>query len=114
MVRQDRFVRSKSDPGSLPAKDEDIAYAPLTKLSRWIETRQITSERLTRIYLDRLERFNPKLRCAITITRELALKQAKQADQEIAAGQVSRAAARNSLGRERSARHSGNPDHVWR
>ena len=86
VVQQDRFVRSNSDPGSLPAKDEDIAYAPLTKLSRWIETRQITSERLTRIYLDRLERFNPKLRCAITITRELALKQAKQADQEIAEG----------------------------
>jgi Asp-tRNA(Asn)/Glu-tRNA(Gln) amidotransferase A subunit family amidase len=86
VVQQDRFVRSKADPGSLPAKDEDIAYAPLTKLSRWIETRQITSERLTRIYLDRLERFNPQLRCAITITRELALKQAKQADQEIADG----------------------------
>ncbi len=58
----------------------------MTKLSRWIETRQITSERLTRIYLERLERFNPKLRCAITITRELALTQAKQADQEIAQG----------------------------
>ena len=86
VVQHNRFVRSKSDPGSLPAKDEDIAFAPLAKLSRWIETRQITSERLTRIYLDRLERFNPKLRCAITITRELALKQAKQADQEIADG----------------------------
>jgi len=84
--QQNRFVRGKADPGSLPAKDEDIAYAPLTKLSRWIETRQITSERLTHIYLERLERFNPKLRCAITITRELALTQAKQADQEIAQG----------------------------
>ena len=83
---QDRFVRSKSDPGSLPAKEEDIAYAPVTKLSRWIETQKITSERLTNIYLERLEKFNPKLRCAITITRELALKQAKQADQEIAEG----------------------------
>lgn len=86
VAQQDRFIRSKSDPGSLPPKDEDIAYAPLTKLSRWVETRQITSERLTQIYLDRLEHFNPKLRCAITVTRELALKQAKQADQEIADG----------------------------
>ena len=86
VVQQNRFVRSKADPGSLPAKDEDIAYAPLTKLSHWIETRQIYSERLTHIYLDRLERFNPKLRCAISITRELALKQARQADQEIAQG----------------------------
>jgi Asp-tRNA(Asn)/Glu-tRNA(Gln) amidotransferase A subunit family amidase len=85
-AQENRFVRSKANPGSLPPKDEDIAYAPLTKLSRWIETRQITSERLTKIYLDRLERFNPKLRCAITITRELALKQAKQADREISGG----------------------------
>ena len=84
--QQDRFVRSQTDPGSLPAKDEDIAHAPVSKLSRWIETRQITSERLTNIYLGRLERFNPKLRCAITITCELALTQAKQADQEIAQG----------------------------
>ncbi|HTV60841.1 MAG TPA: amidase [Verrucomicrobiae bacterium] len=83
---RDQFVRSQSDPGPLPAKDEDIAFAPVTRLSRWIETRQITSERLTRIYLDRLGRFNPKLRCVITLTKEHALKQAKQADAEIAAG----------------------------
>jgi Asp-tRNA(Asn)/Glu-tRNA(Gln) amidotransferase A subunit family amidase len=86
VAQQNRFVRSKANPGSLPARDEDIAYAPVTKLSRWIETRQITSERLTKIYLERLDRFNPKLRCAITITRELALMQAEQADQEIAQG----------------------------
>ncbi len=83
---QDRFVRSKAQSNSLPAKDEDIAFATVTQLSRWIESRQITSERLTRIYLERLERFNPKLRCAITITRDLALQQAKKADQEIAQG----------------------------
>jgi Asp-tRNA(Asn)/Glu-tRNA(Gln) amidotransferase A subunit family amidase len=81
-----RFERSENDPGPLPAKDEDIAFAPVTSLSRWIEQRKITSERLTRIYLARLERFNPKLRCAITITTELAMAQAKQADREIAAG----------------------------
>src|SRR5205807_8614089 len=56
------------------------------KLSRWIEGRQLTSQRLTGIYLKRLEQFNPKLRCVITFTRELALAQAKRADQEIAAG----------------------------
>ncbi|MGB7681345.1 MAG: amidase, partial [Candidatus Acidiferrales bacterium] len=82
----DRFVRSESDAVSLPAKDEDVAFAPVTQLSRWIEGRKISSDRLTRIYLERMERFNPKLRCAITVTRELALKQAKRADEEIAAG----------------------------
>ena len=83
---RDRFIRSKTDPGPLPANDEDIAFAPVTQLSRWIEQRKLTSERLTNIYLERLEQFNPKLRCVITLTRELALAQAKKADQEIAAG----------------------------
>jgi len=83
---RERFVRSSNDAGALPAKDEDIAFAPVWKLSRWIETRKISSERLTKIYLERLERFNGKLRCVITLTRELALAQAKKADTEIAAG----------------------------
>jgi Asp-tRNA(Asn)/Glu-tRNA(Gln) amidotransferase A subunit family amidase len=80
-----QFIRSKSDPGPLPSNDEDIAFAPVTQLSRWIETRKLSSQRLTNLYLERLERFNPKLRCVITLTRELALAEAKQADDEIAA-----------------------------
>ncbi len=84
--QRDRFVRSHETAAALPTKDEDIAFATVTQLSRWIETRALTSERLTRIYLERLERFNPKLRCAITIAREHALEQAKQADAEIAQG----------------------------
>ena len=84
--KRSRFIRSRIDPGPLPASDEDIAFAPLTQLSRWIEERQLTSERLTNLYLERLERFNSKLRCVITLTRERALKEAKQADREIAAG----------------------------
>jgi Asp-tRNA(Asn)/Glu-tRNA(Gln) amidotransferase A subunit family amidase len=63
-----------------------IAFAPLWKLSRWVETRKISSERLTQIYLERIKKFDPKLRCVITLTRDLALKQATQADREIAAG----------------------------
>jgi Asp-tRNA(Asn)/Glu-tRNA(Gln) amidotransferase A subunit family amidase len=84
--QRDRFIRSNIDPGALPARDEDIAFAPLTRLSRWIEQRKLSSERLTRIYLKRLEQFDPKLRCVITLTQELALAQAKRADEEIAAG----------------------------
>ncbi len=83
---QNQFVRSTTDPGPLPASDEDIAFAPLTSLSRWVESRQITSERLTGIYLARLDKFNPQLRCVITLTRDHALEQAKKADAEIAAG----------------------------
>ena len=83
---RDRFVRSTVDPGPLPASEQEIAFAPVTRLSRWIETRKITSERLTQLYLDRLQRFDPKLRCVITLTREPALAQARQADRAIAAG----------------------------
>jgi Asp-tRNA(Asn)/Glu-tRNA(Gln) amidotransferase A subunit family amidase len=82
----ENFVRSNSDPGPLPEHEEDIAFAPLTNLSRWIERRKLTSERLTQIYLRRIERFDAKLRCIITLTKDLALAQAKQADAEIAAG----------------------------
>jgi len=82
----DRFVRSAVGPAALPGRDEDIAFAPVSVLSRWIEARALTSERLTRIYLDRIERFDPKLRCVITLTRDLALEQARRADAEIAAG----------------------------
>ncbi|HUA01185.1 MAG TPA: amidase, partial [Candidatus Aquilonibacter sp.] len=86
MPARDGFVRSETDPGPLPAKDEDIAFAPVTKLSRWVERRELTSERLTNIYLDRIARYDSRLRCVITLTRDLALQQAKAADAEIAAG----------------------------
>ena len=83
---RERFVRSKGGAGALPKRDEDIAFAPVSKLSRWIETRALSSERLTRIYIARIKRFDPKLRCVITLTGEHALARAKQADREIAAG----------------------------
>jgi Asp-tRNA(Asn)/Glu-tRNA(Gln) amidotransferase A subunit family amidase len=83
---RNRFVRSKIEERPLPAGDSDIAFASVAQLSRWIETRQLSAERLTQIYLARLQRFDPKLRCVITLTSELALKQAKAADAEIAAG----------------------------
>ena len=83
---RDRFIRSKAAVEPLPKRDDDIAFAPLSQLSRWIETRALTSERLTRIYLERIQRFDAKLRCIITLTGEHALAQARQADREIAAG----------------------------
>ena len=83
---RDKFIRSQSDGAPLPKNDDDIAFAPVSKLSRWIETKVLTSERLTRIYLERIKRFDAKLRCIITLTAEHALTQARQADHEIAAG----------------------------
>ena len=86
VVVRDRFVRSTANPNPLPTSDEDIAYAPVTRLSRWIEQRELTSTRLTQIYLNRLQQFDPKLRCVITLTTDHAMARAKQADAEIATG----------------------------
>ncbi|WP_263350583.1 amidase [Acidicapsa acidisoli] len=80
------FVRSEDNHAPLPDSEEEIAFAPVWQLSRWIESRKLTSTRLTEIYIHRLERFDPKLHCVITLTREHALAQARQADTEIAAG----------------------------
>jgi Asp-tRNA(Asn)/Glu-tRNA(Gln) amidotransferase A subunit family amidase len=81
-----RFLRSRANPGSLPSSDREIAFAPVASLSRWIEDRSLSSERLTQIYLDRIHRFNPKLNCIITLTADHAIEQARAADREIAAG----------------------------
>jgi Asp-tRNA(Asn)/Glu-tRNA(Gln) amidotransferase A subunit family amidase len=83
---RDTFVRSQANATPLPASDAEIAFAPVTQLSRWIEQKQITSDRLTRIYLQRIDAHDSKLRSVITKTADHALAQAKQADAEIAAG----------------------------
>ncbi|HLL56200.1 MAG TPA: amidase, partial [Myxococcaceae bacterium] len=83
---RDRFVRSKAATRPLPSNEADIAFAPVSVLARWIQSRAISSERLTRLYLDRIKRFDPKLKSVITLTEELALAQARRADAEIAAG----------------------------
>lgn len=81
-----RFVRGFADAAPLPSDDADIAYASVAQLSRWIEARQLTSERLTQIYLARCRQFDPRLRAVITLLPEQALEQARAADREIAAG----------------------------
>jgi len=83
---RDAFVRSAHVPIPLPSSEAEIAYAPVTRLSRWIEQKALSSERLTNIYLRRIEQFDPKLRCIITLTKDHALAQARRADLEIAAG----------------------------
>jgi len=82
---RERFNRSKPD-SALPDSDDAIAFAPVVQLSRWIESRKLTSERLTNIYLSRIETYDGKLHAIITLTKEHALARAKQADAEIAAG----------------------------
>jgi len=86
MPTRDRFVRSAGDPGPLPSRDADIAYAPVTSLSRWIQRRQLTAERLTSIYLERILKFDGQLRSVITLLRNDALERARAMDVEISKG----------------------------
>lgn len=63
-----------------------FAFAGIAQLGDWLRQRAITSVGLTKLYLRRLKRLDPKLHCVITLTEERALRQAEQADQEIAGG----------------------------
>lgn len=71
----------------LPENINDLAYYSIGELSELIRTRKITSQRLTEFFLERLKTYGPKLYCIVTLTEDLALKQAKKADMEIASGQ---------------------------
>jgi Asp-tRNA(Asn)/Glu-tRNA(Gln) amidotransferase A subunit family amidase len=70
----------------LPANQDEFAFYSVTELAALIRTRQVTSETLTQLYLNRLRTYGPKLECVITLTEDLALKQARRADAELARG----------------------------
>jgi len=72
-------------PVSIPS-DEDLAFLPVTQLAALVKARKVTSTQLTELYLGRLKKYGPALLCVITLTEELARKQASQADDEIARG----------------------------
>jgi Asp-tRNA(Asn)/Glu-tRNA(Gln) amidotransferase A subunit family amidase len=69
-----------------PVNLEEAAFWPVTHLSQLIKTRQIRSVELTEMYLDRLKRYDDKLKFVVTLTPDLAVEQAKRADAEIASG----------------------------
>ncbi len=71
-----------------PESAEELAFLSVVELSALIRSRQVTSTELTKLYLERLKRFDPLLKCVVTFTEDVALKQAAQADREIAAGHI--------------------------
>jgi Asp-tRNA(Asn)/Glu-tRNA(Gln) amidotransferase A subunit family amidase len=74
------------DQVALPLDRNQLAFYSIPQLASLIKHRKITSEQLTRFFLDRLKKYAPVLHCAIEITEDLAIRQAKQADAEIAKG----------------------------
>jgi Asp-tRNA(Asn)/Glu-tRNA(Gln) amidotransferase A subunit family amidase len=81
-----KAAKARPEQVRRPANLEEVAFWPVTRLSELVRTRQVTSMELTQLYLDRLQRFGPKLECVVTLTEERALKQAAAADAEIKAG----------------------------
>lgn len=79
-------VRSRVAVPSLSANLNDLAFLPVTQLSELIRTRKVTPTQLTQMYLARLKKYDPQLKCVVTLTEERALKQAAAADAEIASG----------------------------
>lgn len=80
------FQLSAPPPVVRPRNLEETAFWPVSHLAELIRGRQATSVELTEMYLDRLKRFNARLNCVVTLTEDLAMRQARQADREIAAG----------------------------
>ncbi len=80
MVRATVALRAR------PADLEDLAFLPVTELSELVRRQRVTSLELTQMYVARLKKYDPVLRCVISLTEERALKQARAADTEIARG----------------------------
>ncbi|MGE5497083.1 MAG: amidase [Syntrophothermus sp.] len=85
-VKQRPLKFSDYSKTKMPSNIEDLAYYSIGELSYLLKNRKVTSEALTKMYIGRLKKYGPKLECVITLTEDLAMKQARQADKEIAAG----------------------------
>lgn len=84
--RHRQMQRSRVAARAVPADLEDLAFLPITELSELVRRRRVTSTQLTQMYLARLRKYDPVLRCVISLTEERALKQAAAADAEIRSG----------------------------
>ena len=71
---------------SVPANKEELAFYSIPQLASLIKNKKITSVELTKFFIDRLKKYGDTLQCVISLTEDLAMEQAAQADKEIAAG----------------------------
>ncbi|HEY2158062.1 MAG TPA: amidase, partial [Isosphaeraceae bacterium] len=76
-----------SVPDSRPDSDEELAFCSIRRLGNLLRSRKVSSVELTKLYLERLRRYDPLLKCVVTFMDELALKQAERADLQLRAGQ---------------------------
>src|SRR5262249_5853390 len=72
--------------GAAPKNLEDVAFYSVRQLAELVRTRKVSSSALTEMYIARLKRYDPVLKCVITLTEDRASAHAREADREIAAG----------------------------
>ena len=80
------FVLSDYSGTEMPQDPNDLAYYNIGQLAHLLKTKQVTSVELTKLFLTRLKKYGPELKCVITLTEDEAMREAKHADAEIAAG----------------------------
>src|SRR6266542_554835 len=80
-----KFKFGRNEPAQFKSV-EDLAFATVPQLAELIRTKKVSSLELTKMYLTRLKRYGPKLLCIVTLTEDLAMKQAQDADNEIKRG----------------------------
>ena len=85
-AKRHSIVQDATSAVDLPGDLEELAFYSICDLAQLVRTGRVSSTALTKMYLERLKRYGPTLECVITLTEELALAQAKRADEEIAAG----------------------------
>src|SRR5438067_4248483 len=80
-----KFRFGKNEPVQFKSV-EDLAFATVPQLSELIRTKKVSSIELTKMYLGRLKKYGPKLLCVVTLTEDLAMKQAQNADNDLKRG----------------------------
>jgi Asp-tRNA(Asn)/Glu-tRNA(Gln) amidotransferase A subunit family amidase len=84
--RKQAMVRDRVPVMARPGSLEELAFEPVSRLAELVRARRVKPSELTEMYLDRMKRFDPQLRCVISLTEERARAQARAADAEIASG----------------------------
>jgi len=83
---QNKLKWNVSSKLSMPANRNDLAFYSILQLASLVKSKKISSVDLTRLFIDRLKKFGDTLQCVISLTEDIAMEQARQADKEIAQG----------------------------
>ena len=101
-TNQEKITWDISNNIQMPTNKNDLAFYSILQLASLIKNKKITSVELTKFFIDRLKKWGDTLQCVITLTEDLAMQQAKQADEEIKNGIYHGPLAWNSLWIKRS------------